>query len=254
MSSAHCTSALRSDTRPCWGCQGHRLVKLHVRPTPGWPCKRNCFSLQLVGRRSYTKRYKAQHRAIVPTVMVLTESTPFEIGTKAPAFQLPEPVTGKIRTLEEISEGASATLVMFICNHCPFVKLLKEGMVNLAKDYQSRGLATVAISSNSVKTHPQDGPEEMAADAQAFGYPFPYLYDETQEVAKAYRALCTPEFMVFDSKLELQYHGQFDSARPSKDVSVTGEDLRAALDDILAGKPVQKPIKPSVGCSIKWHP
>ncbi|CAL5221438.1 g3626 [Coccomyxa viridis] len=184
----------------------------------------------------------------------MTESTPFQIGTKAPPFKLPEPLSGQERTLDEISAGASATLVMFLSNHCPFVKLLKEGIASLAKDYQSRGVAVVAISSNSVKTHPQDGPDEMAADAKQFGYSFPYLYDEMQEVAKAYRAQCTPEFMVFDKKLELQYHGQFDSARPSRDVSVTGEDLRAALDDILAGKPVGKPIKPSVGCNIKWHP
>lgn len=215
-------------------------------PSPFWKC--------LSVPRTHESNTKPSRRAGKPVVMVMTESTPFQIGTRAPSFKLPEPLTGQDRTLEKISAGASATLIMFICNHCPFVVLLKEGIVTLAKDYQPKGLAVVAISSNSVRTHPQDGPDQMAADAKQLGYPFPYLYDETQEVAKAYKALCTPEFMVFDKKMELQYHGQFDSARPSRDVPVTGEDLRAALDDVLAGKPVGKPIKPSVGCSIKWHP
>ncbi|EIE22434.1 alkyl hydroperoxide reductase/ thiol specific antioxidant/ Mal allergen [Coccomyxa subellipsoidea C-169] len=186
--------------------------------------------------------------------MVLTESKTLEVGTKAPAFTLPEPLTTNQISLYNLAEGAPALLVMFICNHCPFVVLLKEKIVEVCKEYMDQGVAVVAISSNSIKTHPQDGPQRMADDAKNLGYPFPYLYDETQDVAKQYKAACTPEFYVFDSNRELAYHGQFDDARPGKGLPVTGNDLRAALDDVLAGRPVQRPVKPSIGCNIKWHP
>ncbi|CAL8468598.1 g8138 [Coccomyxa elongata] len=186
--------------------------------------------------------------------MVLTESKELEVGTKAPEFTLPEPLTGKQVSLDEVADGASAILVMFICNHCPFVVLLKDKIVEVCRSYADRGVAAVAISSNSIKTHPQDGPEHMAEEAKKLGYPFPYLYDESQEVAKQYMAACTPEFYIFNSNRNLVYHGQFDDARPGKGVPVTGEDLCAALDDVLAGRPVQKPVKPSIGCNIKWHP
>ncbi|GAB4817340.1 hypothetical protein N2152v2_004386 [Parachlorella kessleri] len=189
--------------------------------------------------------------------MVLTESQDLAIGTVAPDFELLEPLTGKTLRLTEYAAGSPATLVTFICNHCPFVIHLKEAIVELAKEYQAKGVKVVAISSNSVETHPQDGPEEMAKDAQKYGYSFPYLFDGTQEVAKAYKAACTPEFYVFDSSLKLVYHGQFDDSRPrgpGNNIPVTGEDLRHALDSVLANKAISRPIKHSIGCNIKWHP
>ncbi|KAL4857673.1 hypothetical protein ACK3TF_002106 [Chlorella vulgaris] len=173
------------------------------------------------------------------------------------AADLPEPLTGQTVKLSEYAAGAPATLVMFICNHCPFVVHLKPAITELAKDYQAKGVKVVAISSNSVETHPQDGPEKMAEDAKAQGYTFPYLFDSTQEVAKAYSAACTPEFYVYDADRKLFYHGQFDNSRPSKyggDTPVTGEDLRHALDCVLAGKPLGRAVKNSIGCNIKWQP
>lgn len=184
--------------------------------------------------------------------MVLTESAEFPVGAVAPDFELMEPLTGKRVSLAQ-AKGDKGTLVMFICNHCPFVVLLKEGLAQLGKDYQGKGIGIIAISSNSVHTHPQDGPDRMAEDAKHNGYTFPYLYDEDQSVAQAYKAMCTPEFYIFDGSLKLQYHGQFDSARPGKNVPVTGKDVRDALDAVLAGEPVPS-AKPSIGCNIKWHP
>ncbi|XP_011659126.1 uncharacterized protein LOC101213663 isoform X2 [Cucumis sativus] len=147
---------------------------------------------------------------------------------------------------------------MFICNHCPFVIHLKKDIVKLSNFYMKKGLAVVAISSNSVTTHPQDGPEFMAEDAKAFSYPFPYLYDESQEVARDFSAVCTPEFFLFKKDgrrpFELVYHGQFDDSRPSNNKPITGRDLSLALDCVLSGQPVSSVQKPSVGCSIKWHP
>ncbi|KAL3735523.1 hypothetical protein ACJRO7_024619 [Eucalyptus globulus] len=164
-----------------------------------------------------------------------TESDRVSIGFRAPQFQ-----------------------VMFICNHCPFVKHLKNDIVKLTNFYMKKGLAVVAISSNSVATHPQDGPEFMAEEAKAFNYPFPYLYDESQDVARDFGAVCTPEFYLFKKDgrrpFELVYHGQFDDSRPSNNVPVTGRDLSLAIDCILSGQPVSLTQKPSVGCSIKWHP
>ncbi|KAH7864522.1 hypothetical protein Vadar_030526 [Vaccinium darrowii] len=186
-----------------------------------------------------------------------TESKGVSLGFRPPDFQLPEPLTGKIWTLEDF-ESYPALLVMFICNHCPFVIHLKKDMVKLSNYYMNKGLAVVAISSNSVVTHPQDGPEFMAEEAKLSGYPFPYLYDESQEVAREFGAVCTPEFFLFrkDGRrpFELVYHGQFDDSRPSNNVRVTGRDLSVAIDCVLSGQPVSSVQKPSVGCSIKWHP
>lgn len=174
------------------------------------------------------------------------------VGAKAPNFALQEPLTGRLVKLEDFN-GAPAYLIMFICNHCPYVVHLKEALVSLTNEYKGRGVAIVGISSNSSKTHPQDGPDKMAEDAKTYGYSFPYLFDETQEVAKAYRAACTPEFYVFDKDLQLAYHGQFDDTRPRRGDVPTGKDLRAALDAVLSHQPVPAS-RPSIGCNIKWHP
>lgn len=179
------------------------------------------------------------------------------MGFRAPNFEIPEPLTGNVWKLEDF-ESHPALLVMFICNHCPFVKHLKKGIVKLANFYMKKGLAVVAISSNSVATHPQDGPQFMAEEAKLFKYPFPYLYDESQDVAWDFGAICTPEFFLFKKDgrrpFELVYHGQFDDSRPSNNVSVSGRDLSLAIDCVLSGQPVPSIQKPSVGCSIKWHP
>ncbi|CAI5461020.1 unnamed protein product [Closterium sp. Yama58-4] len=190
--------------------------------------------------------------------MVLTESQPLELGTRAPDFTLVEPLTGKTWSLSDF-DGHPALLVMFICNHCPFVVHIKSQLVALGNEYISKhGLAVVAISSNSVLTHPQDGPEKMAEEAKQFNFPFPYLYDETQEVAKAYHAACTPDFFLFKKDgrrpFELAYHGQLDDSRPSNGRPVTGNDLRAALDCVLSARPVPSSQRPSIGCNIKWAP
>ncbi|KMT19462.1 hypothetical protein BVRB_1g010900 isoform C [Beta vulgaris subsp. vulgaris] len=191
-----------------------------------------------------------------------TESEGVPLGFRAPDFQLLEPLTGKIWTLQDF-EVYPALLVMFICNHCPFVIHLKKDFVKLSNFYIKKGLAVVAISSNSVVTHPQDGPEFMAEEAKVYGYPFPYLYDEhswyqSQDVARDFEAVCTPEFFLFKKDgrrpFELVYHGQFDDSRPRNNVAITGRDLSMAIDSVLSGQPVNPVQKPSVGCSIKWHP
>lgn len=179
------------------------------------------------------------------------------LTSRAPDFELLESVTGSTRKLDDF-EGFPALLVMFICNHCPFVVHLKVDLVKLAKQYIPKGLAVVAISANSVKTHPQDGPDFMAKEAKELGYPFPYLYDETQAVAKAYGAACTPDFFLFKKDgrrpFELVYHGQFDDSRPNNNRPITGRDIRNALDCVLSGRPVSTVQRPSLGCNIKWHP
>ncbi|RQO86622.1 hypothetical protein POPTR_002G071000v4 [Populus trichocarpa] len=186
-----------------------------------------------------------------------TESQGVSLGFRAPSFELPEPLTGKTWKLEDF-EPYPALLVMFICNHCPFVKHLKKDIVKLTNFYMKKGLAVVAISSNSVATHPQDGPELMAEDAKILNYPFPYLYDELQEVARDFGAVCTPEFFLFKKDgrrpFELVYHGQYDDSRPSNNVPITGRDLSLAIDCVLSGQPVSPVQKPSVGCGVKWHP
>ncbi|MBY4679106.1 thioredoxin family protein [Marinobacterium arenosum] len=183
--------------------------------------------------------------------MSLTPSNMMPLGTIAPDFALPDVITHETRSLQEL-KGEQGTLVMFICNHCPFVKHIDPGLVQLGKDYQYSGLSIIAISANDVESYPQDGPAEMARKARAQGYTFPYLYDESQQTAKAYQAACTPDLFLFDQNLACVYRGQFDDARPGNDVPVTGKDLRAAIDNLLAGKPISPQQKPSMGCNIKW--
>ncbi|MFO1420763.1 MAG: thioredoxin family protein [Candidatus Competibacteraceae bacterium] len=183
--------------------------------------------------------------------MAQTPSTMLPLGTPAPAFSLPEPATGKTVSLDDFRD-ASALLVIFMCNHCPFVKHVRQGLIQFARDYQAKGLAVVAISANDVANFPADSPAKMAQEAKTFGYPFPYLYDESQSVAKAYRAACTPDFFLFDAGRKLVYRGQFDGSRPGNNIPVTGADLRAAVDAVLAGQPIAPDQKPSIGCNIKW--
>jgi len=182
--------------------------------------------------------------------MAQTPSTMIPLGTPAPPFSLPDP-SGKVFRLEDFPD-AQALLVMFICNHCPFVKHLRQPLADFAKEYQQRGVAIVAINSNDVANYPDDSPEKMAEESRLAGYTFPYLFDETQEVAKAYDAACTPDFFLYDKDRKLVYRGQFDDSRPGSDIPVTGKDLRAALDAVLAGQPVPQDQKPSIGCNIKW--
>lgn len=183
--------------------------------------------------------------------MAATPSVMIPLGSTAPAFTLPDTISGKQLSLVDVM-GKAATVIMFICNHCPYVKLLNTALVSTAKEYQPRGILFVAISSNDAIHYPDDSPEKMKIVARELGYPFPYLYDETQEVAHAYDAACTPDFFVYDKNLKLVYRGQFDEARPGNGVSVTGSDLRTALDAIFANKPVPETQRPSIGCNIKW--
>ncbi|MEM9353567.1 MAG: thioredoxin family protein [Planctomycetota bacterium] len=183
--------------------------------------------------------------------MVRTPSTMLPLGTQAPDFSLVN-VDGTTVSLDDFSESP-ALLVMFICNHCPFVIHVADELARLGHEYQAKGVAVVAISSNDVAGYPADSPEQMVAEAEARGYVFPYLYDETQEVAKAYTASCTPDFFLFDGDRKLVYRGQLDASRPDSGVPVTGADLRAALDAVLAGEPVAEDQKPSIGCNIKWR-
>jgi peroxiredoxin len=179
------------------------------------------------------------------------ESTMLDLGTTAPDFALPDVVTGKTVRRDDF-KGKDALLVMFICPHCPYVKHIEKTLGELGADYASKPLAIAAISSNDVTTHPADSPEGMKAQAQAYGFVFPYLYDESQSVAHAYMAACTPDFFLFDKEFQLVYRGQYDSSRPKNDIPVTGEDLRTAIDTVLAGKPVPADQRPSIGCNIKW--
>jgi peroxiredoxin len=184
--------------------------------------------------------------------MVLTPSTMIPLGTQAPDFSLMN-VDGQTVSLADVS-GQSALLIVFMCNHCPYVKHVAQGLADLAREYQQRGVAVVGINSNDTSNYPADSPEQMVLEAENRGYTFPYLFDETQEIAKAYRAACTPDFYVFDKRQKLVYRGQMDASRPQSGVPVTGVDLRAALDAVLAGKPVATEQKPSIGCNIKWKP
>jgi peroxiredoxin len=183
--------------------------------------------------------------------MALTESTMLELGTLAPEFILTDVVTGNEVELDH-SQGESALLVMFICAHCPYVKHINEGLAALGKEYASRSLSIVAISSNDVETNPADSPEGLKHQAETFGFTFPYVYDESQAVAKAYKAACTPDFFLFDTDFRLVYRGQFDDSRPGNGIPVTGKDLRAAIDLALAGEPIPTDQRPSIGCNIKW--
>lgn len=185
--------------------------------------------------------------------MALTETIPLELGFVAPDFQLSDTVSGKDLNLAAV-QGETATVVMFICNHCPFVVHIRQELVRLANDYLSKGIGFVVICSNYVGTHPQDGPEKMKELAEQLNFPFPYLYDEKQQVAKAYQAACTPDFSVFDNNLKCVYRGQLDDSRPENDAPNNGKDIRAVLDAMIKGKPVPSVQKPSIGCNIKWKP
>jgi len=182
--------------------------------------------------------------------MVMTASTMLPLGTTAPDFSLAD-TEGNIVLVDDFKD-APALLVVFMCNHCPFVKHVLKVMVELIKEYQQKGVAVVGINSNDVASFPEDRPEMMARIAKETGFTFPYLYDETQEAAKAYRAACTPDFFLFDKERRLVYRGQMDDSRPENNVPVTGADLRAALDAVLTGREVSKEQKPSMGCNIKW--
>jgi len=183
--------------------------------------------------------------------MALTESNMLPLGTAAPSFALPDTVSGNTVSLEDV-KGDKATVVMFLCNHCPYVIHVNEEIVRLVNDYKAAGVSFVGISSNDVVNYPQDGPDKMKIHAETVGYNFPYLYDESQEVAKAYDAACTPDFYVFDGATQLAYRGRLDSSRPNSGQPLTGADLRAALDTVLAGKTVSERQYPSAGCNIKW--
>ena len=182
--------------------------------------------------------------------MVRTASTMLPLGTQAPAFSLPS-TDGKTVELAALA-GSKALLVIFMCNHCPFVVHIAEELARLGRDCPTMGLGIVAISSNSVETHPQDGPEQMAETAKAWGLSFPYVYDETQDIAKAYDAACTPDFYLFDANDKLVYRGQLDDSRPDSGIPVDGRDLRAAMAALIANEPVDEKQMPSLGCNIKW--
>ena len=183
--------------------------------------------------------------------MALTPSSMMPLGTKAPDFRLPSPVSGGEYSLDDLKSD-KATVVMFICNHCPYVKHVQKELVDLANDYMPKGISFVAINSNDVEKYPDDSPENMKKVAERFGYPFEYLFDETQETARAYGAECTPDFFVFDAGLGCVYRGQLDDSRPGNGKPVTGADLRKALDSILHGESVPEDQVPSIGCNIKW--
>ncbi len=182
--------------------------------------------------------------------MAAVESQMLELGTPAPEFSLPDP-DGQLHSLPHT---ARAFVVMFICNHCPFVKHIRTELSALGRDYAERGVAIVAINSNDVEKYPADGPEQMRKEAAEHGYQFPYLLDADQSVAKAYRAACTPDFYLFDADKKLAYRGQLDGSRPGNSVAVDGRDLRAALDAVLDGRPADPDQVPSIGCNIKWRP
>jgi peroxiredoxin len=184
--------------------------------------------------------------------MAMTASTMLELGTKAPDFHLPD-TEGNLVSLSDFDD-APVLLVVFMCNHCPFVRHILDHLLELAKEYQAKGVAAVGINSNDVESYPDDRPEMMAKIAREKGFPFPYLYDETQEVAKSYRAACTPDFFLFDGQRRLAYRGQMDDSRPGNHEPITGADLRAALEAVLAGRPVPERQRPSMGCNIKWKP
>lgn len=183
--------------------------------------------------------------------MALTESKMLALGTQAPDFVLPDTVSGNTRGLQEL-RGERATLVMFICNHCPYVIHVNPELVRLRADYAKRGVSFVAISSNNVDKYPDDSPEKMKLVAEKEGYGFPYLYDESQDVAKAYDAACTPDFYLFDADLLLRYRGRLDGSRPGNNAPLDGSDLRMAIDAVLEGQPLSEKQYPSAGCGIKW--
>ncbi|MDE3188960.1 MAG: thioredoxin family protein [Acidobacteriota bacterium] len=183
--------------------------------------------------------------------MALTESTMLQLGTTAPDFALPDVVTGKTVRRDDF-RGQKALLVIFICTHCPYVKHMEKGLAKLGQDYADKPVSIVAISSNDAESYPDDSPAGLKKQAETQGFRFAYLYDETQAVARAYKAACTPDIYLFDADFKLVYRGQFDRSRPGNGIPVTGEDLRDALDAVLAGKPPLAEQQPSIGCNIKW--
>ncbi len=183
--------------------------------------------------------------------MAETPTKQIPLGFKAPDFKLPDMVSGLEKSLDDLKSD-KATVVVFICNHCPYVKHIIDELVHVGRDYMPKGVSFVMINSNDVERYPQDSPEKMTEFANAHDFPFPYLFDRTQEVARAYDAACTPDFNVFDGEMRCVYRGQFDDSRPSNGKPVTGADLRKALDLLLEGKPVPEDQIPSVGCNIKW--
>lgn len=185
--------------------------------------------------------------------MARTHSTMLELGTLAPSFRLPDPVSGGEVSLDDFPD-AKGYVVAFICNHCPFVQLIRHEFARFGRDYTQKGLAVIAINSNDAAGYPEDSPEKMKDESRRFGYAFPYLFDETQQVARAYRAACTPDFYLFDADRRLVYRGQFDDSRPGGDAPVTGKDLSAAADTLLSGGVVDPNQRPSIGCNIKWRP
>ena len=182
--------------------------------------------------------------------MARTPSTMQELGTQAPLFELIEPATGKKIALSQFA--GKPVLIAFISNHCPYVINLKEALVNFANEYQEKGLQLIAINANDIENYPDDSPDKMIEDVKQYGYSFPYLFDESQEIAKAYQAACTPDFFIFDAEHKLFYRGQFDDSRPNSGVPVTGEDMRVAADALLSGQPAPTEQKASLGCNIKW--
>lgn len=183
--------------------------------------------------------------------MALTPSHMVPLGTVAPDFELYDTVSSQPLSLAQL-RSSIATVIMFICNHCPYVQHIQQGLVKLAQDYQDKGIVFIAINANDAQQYSEDNPEQMKQIAQQLGYPFPYLYDENQAIAKAYQAACTPDFYIFDADLQCIYRGQFDASRPGNDIPVTGKDIRNALDAALAGRPVEQKQQASIGCSIKW--
>lgn len=183
--------------------------------------------------------------------MARTLSLMVELGSVAPGFELQDVVTGKMVSIQQAT-GERGLLIMFICRHCPFVQHIQPELARLGRDYVGKGVGIVAISSNDAETYPDDAPASLKEQAEQQGFSFPYLYDKTQEVAKAYQAVCTPDFFLFDHNLTLVYRGQLDDSRPGSDIKVTGRDLRCALDALLGGEPISREQKPSLGCNIKW--
>lgn len=183
--------------------------------------------------------------------MSRTESLMKDLGSVAPAFTLPDVLSGRPLSLNE-ARGPRGLLVIFMCAHCPYVKHLEQGIANFGRDYQGTGISIVAISSNDAVAYPGDAPGELAAQSRRLGFTFPYLYDESQQVARAYHAACTPDFFLYDADLKLVYRGQFDGSRPGNGIAITGKDLRSAMDALIAGKPVNREQFPSLGCNIKW--
>ncbi|MCC6410335.1 MAG: thioredoxin family protein [Saprospiraceae bacterium] len=185
--------------------------------------------------------------------MAYTESSMLPLGTRAPEFILPDPATGSLLSLHDVT-GQNATVVMFLCNHCPYVIYVNPTIVQIVEEYAQKGVSFVGINSNDAEDYPEDGPDKMPAHAREAGYTFPYLYDETQSVARAFDAACTPDFYVFDGDLNLYYRGQLDESRPKRNpVPSTGSDLRAALESLLASRPAPEVQRPSGGCNIKWN-